>query len=53
MQSMSEENIMKYPKDIDKIIWDKMVNYTKDWGYMVLYLAVFCIILMIIRDIML
>ena len=42
---------MKYPKDINKYVWDKMVNYTKGWGYMILFLAIFCIIMLIIKDV--
>ena len=43
---------MKYPKDISKDVWDKMVNYAKDWGYMVLFLAVFLIIILMLKDVM-
>ena len=42
---------MKYPKDISKDVWDKMVNYTKYWGYMVLFLAVFIIIMLMLKDV--
>jgi hypothetical protein len=42
---------VKYPKGINKNVWDKMVNYTKDWGYMILFLAVFCIIMLMLKDV--
>jgi hypothetical protein len=42
---------MKYPKDIAHTVWDKMVNYAKDWGYMILFLAVFCIIILMLKDV--
>jgi hypothetical protein len=41
------------PSDMDESSWDKMIEFTKGYGYMILYLSVFCIILMIIKDIML
>ena len=43
---------MKYPKDINKNLWDKMVQFTEGFGYMILYLSIFCIVLLMIRDIM-
>ena len=42
---------MKYPKGIGKDVWDKMVSYTKYWGYMVLFLAVFIIIMLMLKDV--
>ena len=41
------------PSELDKDSWDKMVNFTEEFGHMILYLSVFCIVLMIInKDIM-
>tara|TARA_R110000824_G_scaffold100593_1_gene239144 strand:+ start:365 stop:514 length:150 start_codon:yes stop_codon:yes gene_type:complete len=42
-----------YPKDIDKKSWDRMVEFTEGFGYMILYLSIFCIILLMIKDIIL
>ena len=39
------------PKDIDKKTWNKMVEYTKGFGYMILYLSILCIVFLIIRDV--
>jgi len=44
---------MTYPKDINKKLWDKMVDFTIGFGYMILYLAIFSIVLLMIKDIML
>jgi len=38
--------------DIDKNSWDKMVGFTKEFGYMILYLSIFCVVLMLIKDTM-
>jgi hypothetical protein len=38
--------------DIDENLWDKMVKFTEGYGYMILYLSVFVIVLLIIKDIM-
>jgi hypothetical protein len=38
--------------DIDKNSWDKMVGFTKEFGYMILYLSIFCVVLMMIKDTM-
>jgi len=38
--------------DIDKNLWDKMVGFTEEFGYMILYLSIFCIVLMMIKDTM-
>lgn len=35
---------MKYPKDIDKKTWDKMVEYTKSFLYLVVSLTLMVII---------
>ena len=41
------------PSELDKDSWDKMVNFIEEFRHMVLYLFVFCIVLMIInKDIM-
>jgi len=41
------------PSELDKDSWDKMVDFTEEFGHMILYLSVFCIVLMIInKDIM-
>ena len=44
---------MTYPKDINKKLWDKMGDFTLGFGYMILYLAIFSIVLLMIKDIML
>jgi hypothetical protein len=42
------------PSELDKDSWDKMVDFTEEFGHMILYLSIFCIVLMIInKDIML
>ena len=43
----------KIPSDIDKSSWDKMVDFTLGFGYMILYLAIFSIVLLMIKDVML
>tara|TARA_R110000751_G_scaffold43792_1_gene100760 strand:- start:492 stop:638 length:147 start_codon:yes stop_codon:yes gene_type:complete len=42
----------RMPNDIDKNSWDKMVEFTEEFGYMILYLSIFCIVLMMIKDTM-
>ena len=42
----------RIPNDIDKNSWDKMVEFAEEFGYMILYLSVFCIVLMMIKDTM-
>ena len=42
---------MKYPKDIDHNTWDKMVEHTMGWLYMMGYLAVICVVLLMIKDV--
>jgi len=42
---------MKYPKDIDNKTWDKMVEHTMGWLYMMGYLAVICVVLLMIKDV--
>tara|TARA_R110000751_G_scaffold190013_1_gene295911 strand:+ start:175 stop:324 length:150 start_codon:yes stop_codon:yes gene_type:complete len=37
------------PSEIDRNSWDKMVDFTEEFGHMILYLSVFCIVLMIIN----
>ena len=37
--------------DIDENLWDKMVKFTEGFGYMILYIAVICIVLLMIKDI--
>ena len=42
------------PSELDKDSWDKMVDFTEEFGHMILYLSIFCTVLMIInKDIML
>ena len=40
------------PSEMDKSSWDKMVDFTEEFGHMILYLSVFCIVLMMIKDAM-
>ena len=40
------------PSELDKNSWDKMVDFTLGFGYMILYLAIFSIVLLMIKDIM-
>jgi hypothetical protein len=40
------------PSEMDKSSWDKMVDFTLGFGYMILYLSIFSIILLMIKDIM-
>ena len=41
------------PSELNKDSWDKMVDFTEEFGHMILYLSIFCIVLMIInKDIM-
>ena len=42
----------RIPNDIDKNSWDKMVDFTMGFGYMILYLSVFSIVLLMLKDIM-
>jgi len=42
---------MRYPKDIDNKTWDKMVEHTIGWLYMMGYLAVICVVLLMIKDV--
>ena len=42
----------KIPNDIDESSWDKMVDFTMGFGYMILYLSVFSIVLLMLKDIM-
>jgi hypothetical protein len=41
----------KIPSDLDGRSWNKMVDFTKGYGYMILYLSIFTIILLMIKDI--
>ena len=41
------------PSELDKDSWDKMVDFTLGFGYMILYLSIFGIVLLMIKDIML
>jgi hypothetical protein len=41
----------KIPSEMDESSWDKMVDFTKGYAYMILYLAVFTIILLMIKDV--
>ena len=43
----------KIPNDIDESSWDKMVDFTLGFGYMILYLSIFSIVLLMLKDIML
>ena len=43
----------KIPNDIDESSWDKMVDFTLGFGYMILYLSIFGIVLLMLKDIML
>jgi len=43
----------KIPSDIDESSWDKMVDFTLGFGYMILYLSIFGIVLLMLKDIML
>ena len=40
------------PSEIDRNSWDKMVDFTLGFGYMILYLSIFSIVLLMIKDIM-
>ena len=40
------------PSELDKDSWDKMVDFTLGFGYMILYLSIFSIVLLMIKDIM-
>ena len=42
---------MKKEKKIPKKQWDKMVEYTEGFGYMILYLSILCIVFLIIRNV--
>jgi len=41
----------KYPEDIDKHSWNIMEEHTIGWLYMIGYVAVICIVLMVIKDV--
>ena len=41
----------KIPSEMNKNSWDRMVDFTKGYGYMILYLSIFTIILLMIKDI--
>ena len=41
----------KYPKDINHNTWDIMVEHTMSWVYMIGYIAVICIVFMMIKDV--
>ena len=43
----------KIPSDMDESSWDKMVDFTLGFGYMILYLVIFSIVLLMIKDVML
>ena len=40
------------PSELNKNSWDKMVDFTLGFGYMILYLSIFSIVLLMIKDIM-
>ena len=40
------------PSELDKDSWDKMVDFTEEFGHMILYLSIFCVVLLMIKDIM-
>ena len=40
------------PSELDKDSWDKMVDFTLGFGYMILYLSIFGIVLLMLKDIM-
>ena len=40
------------PSEMDRNSWDKMVDFTEGFGYMILYLSIFCVVLLMIKDIM-
>ena len=40
------------PLGLDKNSWDKMVDFTLGFGYMILYLSIFGIVLLMLKDIM-
>jgi hypothetical protein len=42
----------RIPNDIDKNSWDEMVEFAEGFGYMILYLSIFCIVLLMIKDVM-
>ena len=42
----------KIPSDLDDGSWNKMIDFTQGYGYMILYLSIFTIVLLMIRDIM-
>ena len=39
------------PSELDKDSWDKMVDFTEEFRHMILYLSLFCIVLMIINKV--
>ena len=43
--------IMKYPKDIDKKSWDKMVEHTCHTLILLFFVAMVCIVVMMIKDV--
>ena len=40
------------PSELNKDSWDKMVDFTLGFGYMILYLSIFGIVLLMLKDIM-
>ena len=50
---MKKDKKIPSPSEIDRNSWDKMVDFTLGFGYMILYLAIFSIVLLMIKDIML
>jgi len=42
---------MKYPDDIDKKSWDKMVEYTCHTLILLFFVAMVCIVFMMIKDV--
>ena len=42
---------MKYPKDIDKKLWDTMVEHTCYFLTMIFFLAVITVVLLMIKDV--
>jgi len=42
---------VKYPKDIDKKSWDIMFEYACGFGIMLFFLAVVCVVFMMIKDV--
>ena len=40
------------PSEMDRNSWDKMVEFTEGFGYMILYLSIFGVVLLMIKDVM-